>query len=97
MWPPRGARRKSWREGGILFKGIRNTLRLVNLESFKELDEMKVFTLAIGHRHLHYLVPCIFINGDTLFSLFHMLLDLLTSHPLLGAYTFEALQPNPCL
>lgn len=52
-------------EGGILFKGMRYTLRLVNLESFKELDEMKVFTLAIGHRHLHYLVPCIFINGDT--------------------------------
>lgn len=47
-------------EGGILFKGIRNTLRLVNLESFKELDEMKVFSLAMGHRHLHYLVPCIF-------------------------------------
>lgn len=39
-------------EGDILFKGIRNTLKFVTLERFRELDEMEVFTLASGHAHL---------------------------------------------
>lgn len=39
-------------EGDILFKGIRNTLKIVTLERFRELDEMEVFTLASGHAHL---------------------------------------------
>lgn len=38
-------------EGGILFKGIRNTLKIVTLERFRELDEMEVFTFASGHGH----------------------------------------------
>lgn len=52
MWPPGKARGESWGEGDILFKGIRNTLKFVTLERFRELDEMEVFTLASGHAHL---------------------------------------------
>lgn len=39
-------------EGSILFKEIRNTLKIVTLERFRELDETEVFTLASGHAHL---------------------------------------------
>lgn len=69
-------------ERGILFKRIRNTLKMVTLERFKELDEMEVFTLASGHGHLAIQFHSIFINGDwtpmtfTLSSLCHVLLDL---------------------
>lgn len=34
------------------FLRIRNTLKIVTLERFRELDEMEVFTLASGHAHL---------------------------------------------
>lgn len=38
------------------FKRIRNTPKTCNSGTFRELDEMEVFTLATGHKHLHNLV-----------------------------------------